>query len=63
MIPKKCSEDTTLVVSNEAGDKVVVPILKGTGVYLDVPGLHYNRGCSSQVLNHVHMTTPSSLLG
>jgi hypothetical protein len=43
IIPKKSATDTTIVVGNEAGENVVVPILKGTAIDIHVAGLHYNR--------------------
>ena len=42
-IPKKCAEDTTLTTTNAAGEKVVIPVAKGSGITLHTPGLHYNR--------------------
>jgi hypothetical protein len=42
-IPKYSAEDTSLVVGNEAGETIVVPIPAGSPVKIDVPGLHYNR--------------------
>ncbi|KAL5522930.1 hypothetical protein ACEPAF_1197 [Sanghuangporus sanghuang] len=41
-IPKKSAEDTTLVTTNSAGEKIVVPVPKGASVTLHTPGLHYN---------------------
>nr|BAL05196.1 cytochrome P450 [Phanerodontia chrysosporium] len=41
-IPKVAAEDTTLVTTDHGGNKVVVPVTKGTGISLHVPGLHYN---------------------
>ncbi|EJC99158.1 614/534 cytochrome P450 [Fomitiporia mediterranea MF3/22] len=41
-IPKKSAEDTTLVTTNRAGEKIVVPVPKGAGITLHTPGLHYN---------------------
>jgi cytochrome P450 len=51
VIPKESATDTTIVVGNEAGESVVVPILKGTRVDISVAGLHYNR---CVVINPTH---------
>ena len=42
-IPKVCDEDTTLTTSNAAGEKLTIPVPKGTRIIIDSPGLHYNR--------------------
>jgi hypothetical protein len=42
-IPKRSAEDTSLSVTNDQGDHIVVPIPQGTLIYINVPGLHYNR--------------------
>jgi cytochrome P450 len=42
IIPKMAAEDTMLVTANTAGDKVQVPIPRGTKVNISTPGLHYN---------------------
>lgn len=42
-IPKRSSEDTTLATSDADGNAIVVPVSRGTGIVLDVAGLHYNR--------------------
>jgi len=42
-IPKYSAEDTTLVIGNEAGETVVLPVPAGSKIIVDVPGLHYNR--------------------
>ena len=42
-IPKIAAEDTTIVTSDHNGNKVTIPITKGSGISLHVPGLHYNR--------------------
>lgn len=41
-IPKQCAEDTTLTVSNLAGEKKVIPVPQGTDIVIDTPALHYN---------------------
>ncbi|KAI0000150.1 cytochrome P450 [Russula compacta] len=41
-VPKIAAEDTTLTVGNADGGKTTFPVLSGTDVFLDVPGLHYN---------------------
>jgi hypothetical protein len=62
-IPRMCAEDTTLVVGNEAGDQVTIPVPKGSHINFHIAGLHYNRRCSSKAVNRVCMTKSSSLLG
>lgn len=42
-IPKLSAEDTTLTTSNAAGEKLTIPVPKGTRLLIDTPGLHYNR--------------------
>ena len=42
-VAKVATEDTTIVASNIRGEKKAIPILKGTDVYLDFTGTHYNR--------------------
>lgn len=42
-IPKYSAEDTSLVIGNGAGETTVVPIPAGSGIVIDVVGLHYNR--------------------
>ena len=42
-IPKVSAEDTTLVTTNTSGDKITVPIPKGSDVIIYTAGLHYNR--------------------
>jgi hypothetical protein len=42
-IPKQSEEDTTLLTSNIKGDKLVIPVPKGTHLVISTPGLHYNR--------------------
>lgn len=46
-IPKISAEDTTLTTTNQAGEKVVVPIPAGAGLNLHVMGMHYNRTSKS----------------
>ncbi|KAJ4475590.1 cytochrome P450 [Lentinula aciculospora] len=41
-IPKYSVEDTTLTVGNISGDKVVLPVPRGTGITINTVGLHYN---------------------
>lgn len=44
MIPKKAVEDTMLVTTNlKTGEKIVVPVPKGTNIDIRTTGLHYNR--------------------
>lgn len=50
-IPKYSEEDTTLAVTNAAGDKCMVPIPKGSPIVLNTVALHYNR---------VYLATPHS---
>ena len=42
-IPKIVAEDTSIVASNIRGEKKTIPILKGTNIIIDIPGIHYNR--------------------
>ena len=42
-IPKYSTEDTSLVIGNEASETTVVPVPAGSRVIIDVAGLHYNR--------------------
>lgn len=42
-IPKLSEEDTTLTVANANGEKLTIPVPKGTRVKINIPGLHYNR--------------------
>jgi hypothetical protein len=46
VIPKRSATDTTIVVGNEAGENVVIPIPKGTSIDIHVSGVHYNRAPS-----------------
>ncbi|KAF8622696.1 hypothetical protein AX15_006794 [Amanita polypyramis BW_CC] len=41
-IPKQSDEDTALVTSNLKGEKLTIPIPKGTLLMISTPGLHYN---------------------
>ncbi|PPQ79631.1 hypothetical protein CVT25_003216 [Psilocybe cyanescens] len=41
-IPKTSIEDTTLVATNSNGDKITVPVPKGTDINILAAGLHYN---------------------
>lgn len=59
IIPKVSATDTTIVVGNEAGERVVVPIAKGTLVDIHVPGLHYNP----RYWKDPHAFKPSRFLG
>lgn len=42
-VPKKSAEDTTLVTVDQSGNPVVVPVPSGTGIAINIVGLHYNR--------------------
>ena len=42
-IPKVAAEDTSIVAGNIHGEKKAIPILKGTGIVVDIVGTHYNR--------------------
>ena len=41
--PKVAAEDTSLVTSNIRGEKKAVPILKGSVIFINTIGTHYNR--------------------
>ncbi|KAF8804431.1 cytochrome P450 [Phlegmacium glaucopus] len=41
-IPKLSEEDTTLTFGNANGEKLTLPVPKGTRIVIDTPGLHYN---------------------
>ncbi|OBZ67844.1 hypothetical protein A0H81_12320 [Grifola frondosa] len=58
-IPKSSAEDTTLVTSNAAGEKLTVPIPKGTYITIHTPGLHYNP----RYWEDPHVFKPSRFLG
>jgi hypothetical protein len=45
VIPKYNTEDTSLVIGNEAGETTVLPIPAGSRIRVNVSGLHYNRKC------------------
>jgi hypothetical protein len=56
-VPKYSAEDTTLTISNEAGETRTVPVPAGTGLLINVPALHYNRklpcfDCSAYQISH-----------
>jgi hypothetical protein len=62
-IPKVATEDTTLTVNNVDGGKTTFPVPSGTEIYLQVPGVHYNRTLSNFVLRgHVLMVVCSAVL-
>jgi hypothetical protein len=66
MVPKFSAEDTVFVTSNPSGEKLSVPVPRGTNIVLDTPGLHYNRALSSWSLSvflGTHTYFDSSLLG
>jgi hypothetical protein len=42
-IPKVAAEDTSIVASNARGEKKAIPIPKGTTLFIDIAGTHYNR--------------------
>ena len=46
-IPKVATDDTTLTVNNADGGKTTFPVPSGTEIYLQVPGVHYNRMLSN----------------
>ena len=48
-IPKVAAQDTTLTVNNIDGGKTTFPVPSGTEIYLQVPGLHFNRRLSGLV--------------
>ncbi|KAE9391410.1 cytochrome P450 [Gymnopus androsaceus JB14] len=41
-IPKYSAEDTSLTLTNAAGEKRILPVPKGTSIELNAVGLHYN---------------------
>lgn len=51
-IPKESEEDTTLLTSNINGDKLVVPVPKGTKLVINTAGLHYNRKLCDAFMCH-----------
>ncbi|OBZ67577.1 hypothetical protein A0H81_12404 [Grifola frondosa] len=53
------AEDTTLVTSNAAGEKLTVPVPQGTYVTIHTPGLHYNP----RYWEDPHVFKPSRFLG
>lgn len=42
-IPKSVAEDTTLTISNNAGEKTTLVLPQGSSISMHTPGLHYNR--------------------
>ena len=42
-IPKSVAEDTTLTISNSAGQKTTLILPQGSSISIHTPGLHYNR--------------------
>jgi len=58
-IPKQSEEDTTLLTSNIKGDKLVIPVPKGTHLVISTPGLHYNP----RYWKDPHEFNPSRFLG
>jgi hypothetical protein len=48
-VPKIATQDTTLTVNNIGGGKTTFPVPSGTEIYLQVPGLHFNRRLSGLV--------------
>jgi hypothetical protein len=42
-VPKCSAEDTTLTATNAQGEKVVIPVPKGTNLSVNASGLHHNR--------------------
>ena len=43
IIPKVTMMDTTFTTTNHAGEKMTIPVPKGSEIGLHVSGLHYNR--------------------
>lgn len=41
-IPKITAEDTSIVAGNIRGEKKAIPILKGTNIFINIIGTHYN---------------------
>lgn len=56
-IPKSVAEDTTITVTNVAGERTTIPMPRGSSISMHIPGLHYNRTCS---LHHDHITALTS---
>jgi hypothetical protein len=46
-IPKSVAEDTTVTITNAAGERTTVIMPKGSTISMHIPGLHYNRTLSS----------------
>lgn len=42
-VPKVASEDSVLYTLNAAGEKIPVPVPKGSDIMFHIPGLHHNR--------------------
>ena len=42
-VPKITAEDTTIVAGNIHGEKISIPVLKGTNIIIDIVATHYNR--------------------
>ncbi|KAK2463189.1 hypothetical protein APHAL10511_004844 [Amanita phalloides] len=58
-IPKESSEDTTLLTGNLKGEKLVVPVPKGTLLTISIAGVHYNP----RYWEDPHEFNPSRFLG
>ncbi|KAF9555383.1 cytochrome P450 [Agrocybe pediades] len=58
-IPKISAEDTSLMATNVNGEKIPVPIPKGTNIALNTAGLHYN----SRYWKDPHSFKPERFLG
>ncbi|KAJ3484828.1 hypothetical protein NLI96_g5371 [Meripilus lineatus] len=58
-IPKFSAEDTVLPMTNSSGEKVFVPVPKGSNITLHTPGLHYNP----KYWPDPHTFNPSRFLG
>ncbi|KAF7790506.1 hypothetical protein EIP86_001461 [Pleurotus ostreatoroseus] len=41
-IPKSVAEDTTITITNAAGEKTTIPMPAGSNISMHIPGLHYN---------------------
>ncbi|KAJ3484829.1 hypothetical protein NLI96_g5370 [Meripilus lineatus] len=58
-IPKYSAEDTVLPMTNSFGEKVLVPVPKGSNIILQTAGLHYNP----KYWPDPHTFKPSRFLG
>ncbi|KAJ3484838.1 hypothetical protein NLI96_g5368 [Meripilus lineatus] len=58
-IPKYSAEDTVLPMTTPSGEKVFVPVPKGSNITLHTPGLHYNP----KYWPDPHTFNPSRFLG